>query len=260
MRFFTLLSGVAFMLATFGATAYAQQGGGNNDNLGEITFEELKDKESGSNYFAAGGGFVGQFALLNTNKINDALKTYGVPGFATGSFSSPLFLSGGEGFVAVNLIKNLRVGFTGMAGTQTVTKDTLGSKSNTDLTLSLNGLNIDYAIPVFRGFTILPGLQTGWGMLRIENYGGRDTSSWTTGSDIPMKRIEASHIYVQPHLNLEYSLTKLTMLRLSASYNATFMGTWRENRTSTISGVPSDLTGNGLAIGFGVFVGLFNND
>jgi hypothetical protein len=222
-----------------------------DDKLGEITFEDLKEKEQTAQYTAFGGGFSGNFLFFNKDVVNSIPAIY-----RTGNFSAPLFITGGEGFVALPFLKNIRLGFSGSAGTQSVAV----GDTNTELTVSMNGLRVDYAIPIFKGFTILPGVQGGWGMLRVEQYGGRKSGTWGVDTTNFMNRIEATQIFVQPAVNFEYALTNLTMLRLNVGYNASFIGTWRENRTTELANPNSSLNGNGLVIGFGVFVGLFRNE
>ncbi len=240
---------------------YAQKTDG--DNLGEITFEELKDKEKTSQYFAVGGGFNGSFLMLNKDDINAHIPAT----FHVKDFGSQLFVTGGQGFVTF-FFKNIRFGFAAGIGTQTVsdTGGTVNGKSITrhaDLSSSLNGLTIDYAIPVFKGFTILPGVQGGFGNFVLERYDGPANDEWTniSGSTVQnMSRLETSQWYVQPNLNLEYAVTTFTMLRLNVGYNLSgTSSTWTLNRTTTINSSQS-INSTGMVAGFGVFFGLFRNE
>jgi hypothetical protein len=239
----------------------AQQTDG--DNLGEITFEELKDKEKSTQYFAVGGGFTGNFLMMDDAALNEKLPA----NFKVGSLKSPLFVSGGQGFLTF-FFKNIRFGFNAGMGTQT-TDTTVVSGADTikqqlDYSASFNGVTIDYAIPVFSGFTILPGVQAGFGSMIFERYDGKSSDTWSgvvNNTPRTMSRLEISHLFVQPTVQFEYSLTTFTMIRANVGYAMTFQGdSWMLNRTTQLSGSPKELNSGGLTAGFGVFFGLFRNE
>ncbi len=235
-----------------------------NDNLGEITFEELKDKDKSSQYFAVGGGFTGNFLMFDKDAIN---KNIPAP-FHVKDFSSPLFVTGGQGFITF-FFKNIRFGFSAAIGTQTVdTTVTVGGTNITrhvDFSASMNGVTIDYAIPVVKGVTILPGVQAGFGNLVFERYDGVASTNWSDlKSDSllhPASRLEVSQMYVQPTLNVEWAITTFTMIRANVGYNATFHSdTWTLNRNTTVNAGNSSVSASGPVFGFGVFFGLFRNE
>lgn len=240
---------------------FAQNTTGGGDNLGDITFEELKDPNKSNPYFAAAGGFVGNFLFINKDNLNSSIRAP----YKIKDFSSPMFLSGGQGFAAIGVISNVRVGFTGMAGSQPNTQaDTANGVAIThdvDFSASMNGLSIDYAIPVFSRFTILPGVMLGWGTMRLESSKGPTEIEWgTTGatSGFRTDRLEESHYFVQPQLNIEYAIGGFSMIRLNAGYAATFSSDWKENGISVVKNAPSGVNASGLMLGFGIFVGIFN--
>lgn len=247
-------------IPTLQTVMYAQQADG--DNLGEITFEELKDKEKSTQYFAVGGGFTGNFLMMD-----DAAITANLPAnFKVGSLSSPLFVSGGQGFLTF-FFKNIRFGFNAGIGTQTTDTTVISGadtiKQHLDYSASFNGVTIDYAIPVFSGFTILPGVQAGFGSMTFERYDGKSTDTWSGVNATPrnMSRLEISHLFVQPTVQFEYALTTFTMIRANIGYAMTFQGdTWTLNRSTQVSGAPTALNSSGLTAGFGVFFGLFRNE
>ena len=234
-----------------------------NDNLGEITFEELKDKDKSSQYFAVGGGFTGNFLMFDKTALNSNLPA----SFHVKDFSSPLFITGGQGFITF-FFKNIRFGFSAAIGTQGVdTTETVGSRSikrHVDFSSSMNGVTIDYAIPVVKGVTILPGVQAGFGNLVFERSDSPVSANWTdikNDTALHSGRIEVSQIYVQPTLNIEWAITTFTMIRANVGYNMNFHSdTWTLNRNTTVSGAPSALKAAGPVFGFGVFFGLFRNE
>ena len=256
MKFYALFCALCLCLPV---VASAQTDG---DNLGEITFEELKDKEKSTQYFAVGGGFTGNFLMMDANAINANLPST----FKVGSLSAPLFVSGGQGFLTF-FFKNLRFGFNSGVGTQTVdTNVVVGGdslKRQLDYSASFHGVTVDYAVPLFNGFTMLPGVQAGFGNMSFERYDGKATDSWTNVEKTPtnVSRLEVSHLFVQPTVQFEYALTTFTMVRAHVGYAMTFTGdTWTLNRTTQISGAPTSLNSSGLVAGFGVFFGLFRNE
>jgi len=234
----------------------AQNNGG--DNLGEITFEELKDNKTSSRYFAAGGGFIIGSLQLNADNINNNLPA----AYKLGNFPSSLLVTGGQGFVAFEFTYNLRLGISSMGGTKTLTMDTGSTKRNLDMSASFNSLSLDYAISVAKGLTILPGVQIGFGTFRFERYDGVDTASYNRIGTInnSMKRLETSQFTIQPGLNIEYSISSIAMIRAYAGYNVASNGDWTENRVTKISAVDTKFNSSGVIFGAGVFVGLFRNE
>ncbi len=256
-----LIASLVFLLMLApSARVLAQQNDG--DNLGEITFEELKDKEKSTQYFAVGGGFTGNFLMMDDAALNANLPA----NFKVGSLKSPLFVSGGQGFLTF-FFKNIRFGFNAGIGTQTTDTSFVSGgdtiKQQMDYSASFNGVTIDYAIPVFSGFTVLPGVQAGFGSMTFERYDGKANATWTGASTTPaaMSRLEISHLYVQPTVQFEYALTTFTMIRANVGYAMTFQGdTWTLNRTTQVTGAQKELNSGGLTAGFGVFFGLFRNE
>ncbi len=241
---------------------YAQKTDG--DNLGEITFEELKDKDKSTQYFAVGGGFTGNFLMFDNAAVNSNLPAP----FHVKDFSSPLFVTGGQGFVTF-FFRNVRFGFNAAIGTQSVNAvDTVNGNSITrhvDFSSSFNGLTIDYAIPLTKGLTLLPGIQAGFGNIVFERYDGASSTNWTDikadSSLHSASRLEVSQYFVEPRINLEWAITTFTMLRVNAGYTLSMHSdTWTLNRNTTVNGAPSALKAGGPTIGFGVFFGLFRNE
>lgn len=228
-----------------------------DDRLGEITFEDTPQEEKAPAYFAFGGGAVGQFLSLDVTNANTKFKS----AFGKDGIKSSMLLTGVQGFAPTLVVPNLRIGFTGLQATQTIDSLVTSSSyqtSKTDIVMTLNGVNLDYGINLAKGLTVLPGVLGGWGITRVETYAGAASApSWT--STPGMERLESSHIFVQPNLNIEYAFMQYAMVRANVGYTAVVnQGDWMQNRTTTIKNDELSLKPNGIFFGFGIFVGLFN--
>ncbi|MBL7974137.1 MAG: hypothetical protein JNJ85_04460 [Candidatus Kapabacteria bacterium] len=233
-----------------------------DDNLGEITFEQLSDTKASLRYYAAGGGFIFGSLQLNADNINNNLPA----SYKLGSFPSSLLVTGGQGFVALDFTYNFRFGISSVGGTKTITADTTQNgttvKRNLDMSASFNSVSLDYAIAVAKGLTILPGVQVGFGTFRFERYDGVTEGAVGNVGTInnSIKRLETSQFTIQPGLNIEYTISSFAMIRGYAGYNIASNGDWTENRVTKISSVEPKLNSSGLIFGAGVFVGLFRNE
>lgn len=225
------------------------------DELGEIQFEESNVKIEKPPYFGLGGGYIGSFLFLNLDEINKISKE-----ISLNDFKSPLFLSGAQGFTAIGIVPNIRIGFSGYSGLKKEEKindhnTTFGLKYEVGFT----GFSIDYGFVIFKNFAILPGLGLGWSSIditkyNVSNFDWNDLKSNVYTSNI----IEGNFFFLEPHLTVEFAVTPFLMIRLGAQYPFGFAGKWKVNNVSEVTNVPSSLKPNGLAINFGIFVGLFN--
>lgn len=239
-------------------SAQQPQGG---DQLGEITFEELQDKQSSNAYFGIGAGYVGGLWYIPAGDISANLA---MPYSMHGDYTAPLFVSGVSGFLTLSLVGNLRIGFEGLSGSQTQTQTQGSSEHRAMMELSSTALQLDYAFPIVRGLIVAPGVFVGRGSLRFEHTSGPSSATWpsspgTLGNAVTSS-LEAPFWLVRPTVSVEYALSGYASLRAWGSYNLTFMGQWQENSITTINGVPSALSARGAAVGLGLFIGLFRSE
>lgn len=242
----------------FPVVVVAQQQG--SDQLGEITFEELQDRQSGSAYFGIGAGYVGGLWYFPASDISSNLV---MPYAMHGSYTAPMFVSGVSGFLTVSLIGNLRIGFESLSGSQTHTEshDTLQHRAS--MSLSSAALQIDYAFPLLRGLIVAPGIYLGRGSLSFEHTSGPSRAEWSPNGNLGRavtSTLEAPFWLIRPTLSLEYALSGYASLRAWGSYNLTVMGTWQENAITTVNSVPSAINARGFAAGLGLFIGLFRSE
>ena len=235
-----------------------------DDRLDELEFESATIKEEKPPYFAIGGGYTGTFIFLNFDELNKKLleQTFS---FSEEAFSAPVFLSGVQGFTAIGIIPNVRLGFLGMGGSKTVEKYDSVIKLNkyVDYSLSFQGISIDYGIILMKSLALIPGITFGWGKRTIEVYQAPAEISWDDFKAIGeiqnfLNRAEGNFYFVQPNLNFEYALTPFFMIRANAGYALTFGGEWTFNRTAKLTNVPDKIDANGFTVQFGLFLGLFN--
>jgi hypothetical protein len=225
------------------------------DDLQNIQFEESNVKIEKPPYFGLGGGYVGSFIFINVDDLN---KVCGVIGL--NNFKSPFYLSGAQGFTAIGIIPNLRIGFSGYSGYKTEEKkfdynQTKGIKYE----IGFTGFAVDYGFVVIKSLAVLPGLGFGWSSIDITNY-NVTKFEWNdlTTNNYTSNQLKGSFWFVEPHVNIEFAVTPFLMLRLGAQYPIGFGQKWQVNDVVEVGSVPSSLKPNGFAINFGLFVGLFN--
>jgi hypothetical protein len=255
MNFFKVLLG--FLVLLSGTVVYAQDK--QLDSL-DLSFESTPVKEEAVPYFAIAGGFVSNFFFANFNDLNAQLSS---KNFGVDNLKGSVFMAGGEGFTAIGIIPNLRIGFFGMGGSKTSIKSFGDTTKSVDFDVSFNGVSFDYAIVPLKKLAILPGVNLGWGRVTIENNQTIGSVDWPNfnpagSQNLYLNRIEANMWLVQPHLDIEYAVTPFFAIRVNGGYSASFMGSWKYNNSGSIEHVPTGINGSGLYAGFGVFLGLFN--
>lgn len=255
MRHLLAATAIGFFLA---GSVLAQQGG---DQLGEITFEELQDKQSSSAYFGIGAGYVGGFWFYPAKDISTNLV---MPYAMHGDYTAPIFTSGINAFLTLSLVGNLRVGFEALSGSQTHTESMGGSQHRAALSLSSAALQLDYAFPLLRGLIVAPGVYLGRGTLQFEHTSGPSSADWPNANGnlgrAVTSTLAAPFWLVRPTLAVEYAVSGYAAVRAWGGYSVTAMGTWQENSITTVNNVPSGLTARGFVAGFGVFIGLFRSE
>jgi hypothetical protein len=224
------------------ASAFAQ-----DDKLKDFTFDEVPTMPMFQDF----------------TKLNET-----VGAITGGTLNGPMWLLGGQGFVAIGIIPNVRVGVFSVAGSSSSERESGGVTRRAEYNMSMTGMNIDYAFMPFKGFAVLPGVNLGAGTVSFEasqSSGSRTFPQTFPPSGLPptatsyMSFIRANHFFVQPNVNLEYAFSLLTMIRLNVGYSFSFMGDWRADKVAAIANVPSSYNASGVTAQIGLFVGLFNN-
>jgi hypothetical protein len=233
--------------------------------------EELYQEEGkpSTSFFSVGGGILGAYFIPDFTDFNTNIAQP----FVHTDYRQQVWMIGGQGFITLPWVKNLRVGGLGFSGTSSdcgcdsVAIDGGADTVNRYLTYSVGygALTLDYVLPLSMGhFHIVPGIALGYGAVNIylrqaQNRLSFDLSEFN-GASINTTHTYTSHFFLyMPQLQFEYSPIGLLMFRLTAGYQGTSMGTWTVDQgvglgnTSTLSGIK----GSGFVVSLGAFLGLF---
>ncbi len=257
-----LMSVLAFTMLS--AASYSQ-----DDDLDDLSFEQEPLQEQSDPYFAIAGGYTGTFFFANIDALNALFKDNK---FEFGKdMTTPIYLSGAQGITFIPWLPNFRAGFYGYGGSSTVeTNLDVGTVDNpinvtrsAEYSVVFTGLSFDYGIVVVKSFTILPGINLGWGNMVIEANQTQGDIKWgeinTAADNLNwLKRAEKDFFYIQPNIYFELALQNFFMLRFNAGYSYALKSDWKFNKSAILNEVPTTLNANGLHLQFGIFIGFFN--
>ena len=223
-----------------------------------------------TSFFSVGGGILGAYFIPDFSTFNTA---FAQP-FVGMNYRQQVWMVGGQGFVTIPWVKNLRLGGMGYGGTSSDcgcidTAINNGADTvNRYLTYSIGygALTIDYVLPLRTGhFHIVPGIALGYGAVNVyarqaQNRLNFDLNADFNGSSINYTHTYTSHFFLfMPQLQFEYSPIGVLMLRLTAAYQGTSMGAWTADQgvalgnTNPLTGIK----GSGFVVSVGAFFGLF---
>jgi len=220
------------------------------------------------------GGFTQNLLFLNLDPINEILKNSNAAPFK----KNPMLLLGGQGYGYIMVVPNLRIGGLGAGGSMIQNSiDTTGQefgvpsvRRDVELSVGFGGVTIEYAIPVIPQLDIALGLMIGGGstsikMTRNINSDKMWEKVWEEfGSDVRTRptdeytrNLSGSFFIYQPSLNIEYAVLRWVGLRLGVSYNGMMVNKWTLDDKYDIIGVPDEISGKGIMINGGIFLGTF---
>ncbi len=231
--------------------------------------EELYTEDATKpSYFAVGGGILGGIFLPNLTDLN---KNVAMP-FVGQNLPGSVLMLGGQGFITLPWIKNVRVGGMGYGGTTTCDCQNVtvsGSTKNRMLTYSVGygALTLDYVLPLgLRHFSVVPGIALGFGSVQLyaqqaENRG----SAFDITDEFGSASTNITHTYhdgfflYMPQLQFEYSIKGFSMIRATIAYQGTSMRTWMVDNGIALGSTDklSTTNGSGLVASIGIFFGLF---
>lgn len=234
--------------------------------------EELYDEQAAEApvYFAVGGGPIGGVFMADLESFNQNIARP----FVGKDIGNSVFMLGGQGFISVPWIKNLRVGGMGYGGrSEQCCKDTLIDDEMVSRSLEYNigygGLSLDYVLPLnIPKFWIVPGVVLGVGSVEIFAQQALQRPLFDIEREFPAggnKNIthnyQSTFFLYMPQLQFEYSPIGFMMLRASVGYQGTAMGKWEVDRGVGLGTTTKldNVNGNGLIANFGIFFGLFPN-
>jgi hypothetical protein len=262
-RLFSLLLLLALTIAPSAALAQIEEDT-TTWNDSELYEDEAVEPPA---YFAVGGGpMIGLF-MPNLDAFN---KNIAQP-FVGQDISNSVLMVGGQGFISVPWVKNLRVGGLGYGGrSEQCCVDTVVDGQSVARTLEYNvgygGLSVDYVLPLNLGkLYIVPGVVLGLGSVELFAQQATQRGEFNIRNEFDQASKNITHNYhstfflYMPQLQFEYTLGGFMMLRASVAYQGTAMGDWEIDRGVGITNATQleDINGSGLLANFGVFFGLF---
>ena len=227
--------------------------GQDNRNL-DFQFEETEMAEVKPPYFGLGGGYIGGFVFPKFDEVTNKFSDFG-------DLKGSIYLSGAEGFSAIAIIPNVRLGFFGFNGSKSYEKSRNDTTTGVSYASGFTGFSIDYGYVPFKSLAFLGGVNIGWSNITIEKYKSTSSVDWNSLSGEPTAyfwRIEGKFWFIEPKINIEYAITPFFMIRGGVGYSFVFSRKWEYNRFAMVDNVPTSLNTNGLKVQFGLFLGLFN--
>jgi hypothetical protein len=224
--------------------------------------------------FGGGGGFTASWTFTNVSSLNNILSQTGLPLVS----KSGLFTTGGAGFLYIGFVPGLRVGGMGYGGTTsskstlnitTTTNQTYAGLYNTetDYSVGVGGLTIEYTLPFIKSVGVSIGATIGGGSTTVELYRNGYNNSWNNifnsasidfASDESHKTLKNSYWLIIPTVNIDIPFYRFLCFRIGAGYNLTLGEEWKLDNGQGISGVPSDFNGRNFFIQTGILIGFFS--
>ncbi|MBI5475708.1 MAG: hypothetical protein HY964_03120 [Ignavibacteriales bacterium] len=214
------------------------------------------------------GGFTQNLLFLNLNPINNYLKG----AFAAEFDKTPMLLLGGQGYGYIMLVQNLRIGGVGATGSLKSAALDTGIEPNirrdVELSVGFGGVTIEYVLPVLPRLDISAGIMLGAGSTNIKIWRNQSSNiKWddvwndfghyqTVSSDFN-HTLNGSFFVYQPQLNIEYAVLRWVGVRLGVAYNGMSASEWKYDDKYDLIGVPTNISGKGLMINGGIFLGTF---
>ncbi|MBI5020273.1 MAG: hypothetical protein HZB59_02460 [Ignavibacteriales bacterium] len=214
------------------------------------------------------GGFTQNLLFLNLDPINDYLGRSGAAKFE----KQPMLLLGGQGYGYIMLVQNLRIGGVGASGTMKSASIDTGIYPNmrrdVELSVGFGGMTIEYVLPIVPRLDISAGIMLGAGSTTLkiwrnqnpnkiwndiwDEYGNNNISSYEYA-----RTLNGAFFIYQPQVNIEYAVLRWVGVRLGVAYNGMAAPEWKLDDKYDLIGVPSNISGKGLMLNGGIFLGTF---
>ncbi len=212
----------------------------------------------GIGYFP--GWDFNKFVELNRSISMARLETFNNDGF---------YYHGWGGYLYAMFIPNLRIGFTQFTGYKTSSPEISGK--SVEYEINSTGLTIEYTSSI-KSVNVSFGGIIGYGEQIIKNRINVYKPDWNNiwrdiekdtinviNGEYYFNKISANYFTFTPTINVEYSLSRFTALRMGIGYIFNFPSQWKLNEVYTISNVPKNLNGNSFYICGGILIGFFSN-
>ena len=264
---------LAFGLLLAAVPAHAQNDPTDTGEFDDFNFDNIPiDDFQELDYIGFGLGYLGNYAMLSLDDVNEIGAEFGLDPLSSGVLSHGfgVFL-GGIG------LRNIRYGFYNQGGSvETLKPVTLDEQDYTrKLVFSSNLLTfqLDYAIflKFQQGLVLFPGLAVSRETTELElfqiksdnlsydelfnpfDYNSIDTVAVEQNR---YGRLVRNSFQIRPMVSVDFAINYFLVARAGAGYAFNLTGDWNHASGDPISGVP-EIQSDGLLFQFGLFVGLF---
>lgn len=225
--------------------------------------EILPPSRSASAKMGGAGGFTPFYLFMDVNPINEILRKSNAAEFDNGR----MLLLGGQGYAYIYVVKNLRIGGMGAGGSMKSRSLQGSTRREVQMDVGFGGLTVDYVIPVVPRLDVAVGILLGSGGVDLSINRDNGTGKvwddlWSEFGDSLAaqeytRKMSGSFFIYQPSVNVEFALLRWVGIRAGVSYLGMAGGSWQLDSKYDIYGVPSTVSGRGLMINAGVFMGTF---
>lgn len=235
--------------------------------------EIYQEAAPSTSFFSVGGGILGAYFIPDLTAFNANIAQL----FVGMNYRPQVWMIGGQGFITIPWVKNLRLGGMGFGGTSsdcgcttdTITKDSITVNRYLTYSVGYGALTIDYVLPLrIDHFHIVPGVALGYGAVNIFARQAANRIDFNINDEFggaAPDNVYTTHTYSapfflwMPQLQFEYSPIGLLMFRLTAAYQGTSMGSWTVDNGVSLGNTAnlSGIKGSGFVISLGAFLGLF---
>jgi hypothetical protein len=231
------------------------------DEFPELEYDELT-------YVGLGVGYTPMAIFMNLAELNALASELQLE-----PFEGPLLLHSAMLVITPVQLQGGRVGLFGSIGYHKQTRSLTLSGDEYTRTLRFGvrfkaGASFEYAKPLTRKLTILPGFvfgrgssaleltQTKTGDVAFEDVINDSLFNAAANNHNRAARMLNTSWFVQPTFAVEYALTGSFMIRFCGGYHYGFDKTWEDEGGTVYTGVP-DISADGPFGQIGIFVGLF---
>lgn len=229
--------------------------------------EPIPPKRSRGAKVGALGGVTMGYLFMDTKPVNEFLKLSN----AARVSDNGVFLIGGAGAAYIMLVKNLRVGGIGMSGSSksSVVDPATAIKRDAKLSAGYGAITFEYVLPIVQRLDFVGGLNLGWGGIDIEltkSSGGPTTwqqeqaafgSQTLTATNNITRTLSGNFFIWTPSVSVEYAFLGWLGIRVGVSYLGMSGPSWEADNNFEVVSVPSNVTGKGVMINGGIFLGTF---
>jgi hypothetical protein len=231
----------------------------------EDRYEPVPPGKSSPGRIGGALGYTPGWLFMDLDELNRTIVAAGGTPFDGGR----LLMHGGQGYAYILLVKNLRVGGTGMTGTRSTSRleTATGTRRDVELHVGYGGVTLEYTVPIVPRLDVTFGAVFGgggmditirrdqgsardWGGVWGEIGGPADAAEYT-------RKLEGSFFAYQPSVSLEFAILRWLGVRAGAGYLGLAGGSWQLDGAYELLGVPDGISAKGWMINTGIYLGTF---